>query len=253
MAVIMSEGKSVKSSRQTSAKAEAWRKRVAKEIAAKNALYDSMTPAERRVAVAKDVLKQLKAEKYKATKGTYVLSKNLIDTSKLDGITGWQDQQVCSLVPDDGPTCKVCARGAFLISSMMVFDRLKVRQLENLSDQVRELKFDVQMAPETKGDYWVDRTKAELLRDGLGEVRLGPEDFWHYERQFFTKEQIGLMEAMFEKDSTFADNDGTDSDTAAARYGRAHGDSRSRLIEICKNFIRNKGEFIIPAKFFKSL
>lgn len=217
--------------------------KIAKDIEKKNKLFNSMTPNQRRVAIAKDVLSQIDANKYKPASGVYVVASNFIDTDKLDveNVDKLQGQQVCSLLPDNMPSCAVCARGAMFMSALNKFNRLKVGDLATLSNDIDNLAYNV-------SECETDEEKKSFVDEYYANIQLYDEDFERYERRFFTKRQIELMETMFEnQDYTSSSNDRLSD--AAVFYGSAYATDKARLREICNNIIRNKGDFVIPQKF----
>lgn len=213
---------------------------ASKEIKQKNALFRSMTSAERRVAIAKDALSQLREERYIAARGNYVEATDFIDKEKLKQIApnDFQDQQVCSLM-SDLPRCDVCARGALFVSTLRVFNRLRVDELESLSDDLASLKTSLKRQPKESERIWDEYNPYISLDDPHLEK---------YERRFFSRRQSDLMEAMFEG---YCADDMSVNDVAIEMYGDDYHDSQSRLMEICKNLIRNNGNFVIPEKFIK--
>jgi hypothetical protein len=75
--------------------------------------------SKRAVEIAKDVLKQLKIKKYIATQGTYVSLVGVDnDDVNLDG------KQLDEILKDRKVKCRVCAKGALLMSKAMVYDDL---------------------------------------------------------------------------------------------------------------------------------
>lgn len=75
-----------------------------------------MTKAERRVAIAKDVIAQLKTKRFKATRGTVLggISDKIIEGDYLTA-------QLCDVLPKF-KKCHVCARGAIFISAVERFN-----------------------------------------------------------------------------------------------------------------------------------
>lgn len=110
--------------------------------------------------------------------------------------------------------CQVCARGALFVSA---------------------LRKDASIEPETlpSEDY--------LDNDAITET----------ENNYFSREQIDLIESAFET-NTFCDEAPEELVMAAVLYGKSLGNKDERLVAILKNIIRNKGEFVIPDKFVKA-
>ncbi len=86
----------------------------AARIRAANALFERMTPRERRVAICRDVIKSLNAGQFQAETGVYCLFDDSLDTN-VDLM-----QNI-----EQGPVCQVCARGALFCSAVRKFDNCK--------------------------------------------------------------------------------------------------------------------------------
>jgi hypothetical protein len=82
-----------------------------------------LTPAQMRVEVAKDVLKQLKAEKYIAQRGTYFVVDEWSDNATTYDFTIGKDLK--SELKLKVNTCSVCALGALFCSYVRKFDNVK--------------------------------------------------------------------------------------------------------------------------------
>lgn len=72
--------------------------------------WSEMTPSEKRVTLAKDVISQLKKEKLNACSGTYLMIDNLDNVEV--------NEQLNKVLKKQG-TCEVCAKGALFISHIM--------------------------------------------------------------------------------------------------------------------------------------
>lgn len=110
--------------------------------------------------------------------------------------------------------CQVCARGALFVSA---------------------LRKDASIGPEYISN----------------DENLGNDDIQMTEDQYFSREQLDLIESAFEVDQ-FCDDAPEEMAMAAELYGRSLGNKDERLVAILKNIIRNKGEFVIPEKFIKA-
>ena len=86
--------------------------------------WDAMPPGERAVAVAKDVIAQLKRKAFVATPNTYL----------------FHDGDISHLMPEDDlrahlaelGNCKVCAKGAIFLCSVRLFDQVTVGNNDSL-------------------------------------------------------------------------------------------------------------------------
>jgi len=98
----------------------------------KKVIKKAKTKAERRVEILKDVLLQLKTERFLAQKGSYVNLSYTLETLRDDD--GNKDAKTC-LLQDKG-NCKVCAKGAIFLSLVRKENKVKMFELED--DDVRE-------------------------------------------------------------------------------------------------------------------
>jgi hypothetical protein len=91
-----------------------------KEIEKRNKVFHKMSKKQQRLAIAKDVLAQLRAKKYQARPGTYADSEvmNVIDANTYGNF----DLQQCLL--SKNPECEVCALGASFVSLSRLGDKV---------------------------------------------------------------------------------------------------------------------------------
>lgn len=190
-------------------------------IAEKNALFESMTPAQRRVAIATDALQRV-GKDYISTTGEYMRMHTRFNINQYD----MENDDLCSVLENCKDECTVCARGALFLSAVLTFDRCK---LSSFADQ----------------------------RDSTFTIRLHGrlENLAVHENIYFDHYQIGLIERTFECYTTSTSDamrDLTEEDEDAARqYGETLGNSHERLVAICQNIIDNRGEFVIPVVFYE--
>ena len=125
----------------------------------KQEAFWKLTPEKQRVAIAKDVIKQLELLKIKPK-----LNSGYVDLAK--SYVGAPDAQVCDVVANQ--KCTVCALGGMMVSAVQLADKLRV------SDIASE---------------W----------EGIASVGyLGADICYDYLRTFFTREQLRQIEAAFE-------------------------------------------------------
>lgn len=101
-----------------------------------NPEFDKMTVYEKRVAVAKDVLEQLEAERYFACRAHVVRLYGM----DIDAVYVFGEGSAQSLVVDMKP-CEVCAKGAVLLSTIRLFNQVSRNELLRAvqhSNNVRE-------------------------------------------------------------------------------------------------------------------
>lgn len=195
-------------------------KKRRREQRKRNREFEALGPAAKRVAIAKDVLDQLAAERYIATAGTYVETGVTVKPSQANA-------QVCDIL-DKATECNVCAIGSVFVSAVRLADKLTLNDMR--------FEFD--------SDWKTNKPEPTPF----GDFDAG------YLKQFFTKKQLNLMEACFEgvycSGAGHAEVEDDDHHTARLWYDRANavyeGDDfeGNRLRLIMKNIVRNNGEFI---------
>lgn len=183
--------------------------------------FKKMSKAEKRVAVAEDVIAQIKAEVYTPESGTYVRFEH---TSKAveKGYYSLGDlyAKPADLMMDEGMlNCNVCAKGAMFLSHIRKdSDECTVSQAADGGDE-------------------------QIIENRLTDL--------------FSEEQLDLIEAAFETEAHhYTDDHGTDDDfnedgdpkrgtigAKAERFGDKYSTDQRRLMAIMRNIIRNKGTF----------
>lgn len=181
--------------------------------------FKRMTAAQKRVAIAKDVIAQINCEAYKPAAGVYV-SLAPSDEAKNEGksIQDLWNKPTDQMLDEGMLQCTVCAKGAMFMSHI---------RKDSSSCKVGQAQ-DGQHEPNIE----------ERLTD------------------VFSEKQLDLIEAAFEESgSYYGDNhapsaydDETDSYTGRAHkaevFGSRYSSDQSRLIGIMNNIIKNDGTFI---------
>lgn len=194
---------------------------------AKSKTWDEMTPAERRVVLAQDVIAHINAKRllHVHDNQCYVnVSVDLTDAEK-DRERRWLDalprKETISrrIVRRLMKRCDVCARGALMLARIDRFNSMKIRDLH-------------------------------IGQFGVGSMEVMSGDTVKALAGAFTKSQLGLIEAAFELRSpcvihsnffdTWIDWVGGKN---AVEFGGDHKDPTSRLIAIMQNIIDHDGEF----------
>ena len=181
---------------------------------------EKMSKNEARVAIAKDVIAQIRAKKYKAKNRTYVdfkpktgIKKKEFFTEK-DVETGKDLQDVIKTRME---SCQVCAKGALFVSAIRKFDNFAVEDgmLYN-----------------------------SLYESGGASCYANNDDFLDHLRDYFDYDQLELMEYAFEGDCGQVDD--YDQEERALAFYHSFKKAEDRLVAIMKNVIKNNGEFIPP-------
>ena len=185
------------------------------------------TKWEKRVEIAKDVLKQIKANKYIAEQGTWVCGvdyynhiNDVLWHAKEDGIKTIDAKKDYT---DKLTKCYVCALGSLFVSAIDKYNHTKLN---------------------TENTQFLTETK---------EPKINPLLKW------FTAKQLFLIENAFEngcggwqdRETNVFSNKGLDlwyeyGVFAVERFYYKYPDPTKRLVAIMKNIIRNKGTFVLP-------
>jgi hypothetical protein len=98
-----------------------------KKIEASNAKFRKMSKARRRVAIAKDVLKQIAAQKLKPVVGSYLEADNFRkEYLPVDGSLQETFQKL--------PQCQVCAKGALLVCTILAQNKATNAEFKNIME-----------------------------------------------------------------------------------------------------------------------
>ena len=191
-----------------------------------NALFRSMTAAERRVAIARDVIKHLRSGRLKSKPGVYI--KHTDSTKALIRDLNNNDE-LSDVLPAQ---CRVCALGGLMVATVDRFDACKVslvnRQLHG------PLRYD---------DSSINRYYHPHI------FSLESDDFAGYLKKFFSARQLDIIEMSFEKwdrpedDNLDAAKISVKVGKEAQNFGRKYGSPKIRMAAIMKNIIENDGTF----------
>ncbi len=178
-------------------------------------VFTEATPSQRRVLVAKDVIKQINDNKIIADTGNWVTN---LPTNWIGSPSYNKDESLqCRMLGDPEFSCTACALGSIMVS------------LVGFKNQVK-----------TTGAGSV--LSWQHLRRKSSDV-IGIQ-------KLFSKKQLSMIEIAFERGSGYFQKDKRKAPISAAEYNRcrAFGDEtygpHDRLIAIMKNIIKNKGEFV---------
>jgi hypothetical protein len=181
----------------------------------KNKKFWEKSKEKQRVAIAKDVLEQIKLGFLHPLRDTYLrlnFSSNISNTmynppEKLDELFGKLSQT--------SSRCDACGIGACFIG------------LVNLGDKVYTDEVFEQRSVS-------DRAKIEdvVMRKKL--------------RKIFSREQLSLIECAFERSAYFTDRTrvSVKKRRAAEKYGQQFGNASESLEAIMKNIVKNEGTFV---------
>jgi len=172
--------------------------------------WNTLTKAEKRVAIAKDVLKYVGKGKFEARGGVYYRAIEL--SNEFDSLSGYDSDKPVELqkILQKATSCTVCAKGALLFADILKKNECKMSEFE-LGDKEEQ-------------NFIAER----LTKD-------------------WTIKQLGLIESAFEENGQYAIEVGYSAKMADRveqyREDKRVDDDESALISIMKNIIKNKGTF----------
>jgi hypothetical protein len=182
-----------------------------------NRRFEGLGPAERQTAIARDVIAQIEADRYKVTPGTYMI---FLQGPGLDEDSGWgnnHDYDVCEtpveFARDPEMRCKVCARGAMFMSGLKLFNHFD-KTLRNRIPEAQESEFTIfedSRLIECAFEGWsVKYAEMQYQRDRAGSLDFYPPEL----------------------------------ESHILKYKGMHPDPEDRLIVLMENIIRNDGRFL---------
>lgn len=156
-----------------------------------------------RVAIARDVIAQVQADKIRACQGVYV-------DIEFDDVIPETASDLGEILGLPMITCDVCAKGALFLSKARLMDGVPLEGLADAGDS----------------SLWIT---GAFTTTALADV--------------FDKTNLNLIEAAFERRADMAHGSGAHEAVRAADFGRQHLDSEPRLLAIMSNIIANAGVF----------
>src|ERR1700743_3631087 len=157
-----------------------------------NENFEKLSASEQRILIARDVLAQLAAGKYKAKSGSWVQAEvpgrnyNLITEDERENNADLKEV-FCEL-----ESCNVCALGGMFVSAVKNFNKLKFNDLHHVKNY--ESDFDEYGICNNCGDREQDCNCADSPD---GDICL--EDIQDYMSKFFSIDQLKLIELAFEQ------------------------------------------------------
>ena len=207
----------------TNAQISRIKKNNARRIKRANEKFAKLTPAQKRVAIAKDVLLQMEVGFIKPTSGVWAdFPKNLPEDKPNTQLQSFLETQ---------NSCKACGLGSLFVCAVKLFDNLKVGEvIEN-----------------TKKD--VDILDGEMFTDGVSFRTI-----FSYLKKFFSKDQLKMIECAFEEDNGyFSHQHSSEAITLGGRYFNNINimlenfdeelSTKMKLKLIMQNIIKNNGTF----------
>lgn len=219
-----------KKTRKVSSTAKkAIKKLVAKQnrqVAKVNKTFEALSPADKRVYIARDVLEQIRLKKLIPTTGTWltgvgdeplVSEKDIKKDPELQEILAKTKQ------------CEGCALGGIFMCTINAADKLKVSDLNGVQEFQEERKKD-------EGLEACYRTPFNAFEHG----QVFYKDAFKYLKRFFTTNQLAKIENAFERGNGACRNEG---DYESRNFALDVDDPTDRMTLIMQNIVVNKGTF----------
>jgi hypothetical protein len=169
-----------------------------------------LTKAEMRVAILKDVIKQVNTGKYVAYTGIYM---SISDSKLTKDFYDYAGKQFKALIPKIN-RCRVCQMGGLFMSCVKIYNDLKVDQADN-RDGINKHRM------KTKLLKYFSKKQLSLMESA-------------FERQSVAELNAGINEY---------DPEWKEEIIEAVKFGRSYDTNEARLVAICSNGIKNKGTF----------
>lgn len=176
--------------------------------------FESLPANLQRIRVAKDVIAQVRLEKYKANRGAYI--------SQLRTNNNVENQDDVKKNFDKIKSCEVCALGACLLSTV---------KFKNT------LQFQVLRQADEDGDFGYNKQIQNLLSSLFSPVQL-----LLIEMAFEKSTSIGFFAEKVDNTGSLYDIDWRIKDDAVT-FGYKYNSHHDRLIAIMENIIDNNGTF----------
>jgi hypothetical protein len=183
-------------------------KNLSDRIEAENELFNSMTKAEQRVVIAQDCLLRIASKQIRPTKQKFFWNLDVLKDNHND------DSIKTVINSEEAPSCEVCAKGGLFLSVVGRVNQLKFSDINNSNE--------------------LCSTSHEKLLE------------------FFTAKQLAYIEYCFEgRQHLEYDEEKNEINFSMGERNNAYNFyssfeySEERLISICENIIKNKGEFVL--------
>lgn len=184
-------------------------KSINKKIDKDNKAFDAMSPSEKRVAIARDVLEQIKIKRLMPKFGTWLHKKGARNLFSKDLV---KDNIEVKDALAGIKQCSGCAIGGMFMCAVERADKLKVSELEYAKDCAE-------------------------YSDPIVVEEISEDDSFTYLKRFFSRDQLELIECVFES------NGGSHYDEDAGDFALGVGSPSERMRLIMENIIVNKGTF----------
>jgi hypothetical protein len=209
------------------------KKTVEQIIAENNAIFRAASPAQKRVMIASDVITRINSKQYEPTSGTWVdFNYTGEDSNYNSELDDWEDKENISAQKafiGNELTCECCALGGLMASCVVFKNNVTVDD---------DLQFDEIYKGNAKDVIGIkgifQKTQLQLIEIAF---EVGEGYFYAaYEENYDTDKEA------FVKDKNVTVS--KDLAMKAVKFGNRYSNSKSRMLAIMKNIVKNKGQFV---------
>ena len=229
----------------------------------RNKEFKKLSKAKKRVAIAEDVIDQIRLKKFEVQSGSWidVITANPWDARLLEEM---KDESLQAKALSNEVKCRGCALGGLMLSSTLYNNEATIRDMNSVD--VGSLIQEEEDLPGGLNSFF-SKEQLQLIENAFERGRGGFRHLMDDEAVDFYYED-GILMGVYDAFET-CDNRGrykrkkitklTKRQAAyynAVRFGFKYDEDEKRLIAIMKNIIKNSGTFIPPTakvKFFESL
>lgn len=187
-----------------------------RRVQRENAAFASLSPAEKRMHIARDVISQLRTKRLIATPGIWLAGADGGDLMQEGEALQKKDVELQKVLKSQ-MECTGCALGGMFMCAVETANKIKVKDLIDFYHPTKEEIQD--------GD------------NGPSISEIDGDDAFTYLRRFFTANQLELIESAFERGG------GAHGDEAAS-FAADVEEAEDRMRLIMENIIVNKGRFL---------
>ena len=199
-------------------------RRLQKRIKERNRRFSKKSPDEKRVTIARDVLRQL-GTKIRPHFGVWARFIGDVPVEEIsDSVRNIKTELAeVEAFADDDTECRACALGSLFVCAVRQADGLKAADVEWIFEKI------------------IDDEDED---DGRTSAGLGQNDIFGYLERFFEHNQLRLIELAFERGRGGISYD-TEQEKRAARLWPEMLDPVDRMEAVMRNIVRNKGRFVV--------
>lgn len=214
-----------------------------RRVARENKAFEKLTPAQKRVAIARDVLAQIEMKKFVPVNGTWLTDYNDAE-EELFSLKDVKDNKELRDVLNKKETCTGCALGGLFMCAVKRVDALKIHDLV----AVKEAKEAVKNSYTTYGSN-IDNHLHEGKSIDMGDIIK-----YFAKIKLFSKQQSELIELAFENGGGGFDAEEVENGAAAEDFFFIRDKQNDQVLHrienptdrmrlIMENIILNKGTF----------